>query len=268
MAEAPAPHLVVLDIDGTLLTSAGEILPSTRRAIGALIARGHHVVLASARPPRSVAALSRDLIGEGAAGLISLNGALVSRGAGILLERCILPPTAAAIVRAARARSLTISLYSGWHWKADELTAALREEASILGFEPLLVADLTGQTDPVHKLLALGDPAEIERFRDWLNASALGVNAALSKPCYAEITSATASKADAVAFLRAGLAVARGAVVAIGDGENDIPMLQDAGIGIAMGNAAASVQQAADRITASNDRDGVAEALRALRLIS
>jgi hydroxymethylpyrimidine pyrophosphatase-like HAD family hydrolase len=50
-------------------------------------------------------------------------------------------------------------------------------------------------------------------------------------------------------------------VLAIGDAENDIEMLQMAGIGVAMGNAHASVQAAANHVVASNDADGVAEAV-------
>ena len=47
-------------------------------------------------------------------------------------------------------------------------------------------------------------------------------------------------------------------VIAFGDGNNDIEMLQVAGEGVAMGNAPVEVQQAADYVTGSNDEDGVA----------
>ena len=50
-------------------------------------------------------------------------------------------------------------------------------------------------------------------------------------------------------------------VIAIGDGVCDVSMIQSAGLGIAMGNAQDSVKVCADRITASNDEDGVAEAV-------
>lgn len=56
-------------------------------------------------------------------------------------------------------------------------------------------------------------------------------------------------------------------VMAFGDGGNDLPMLRYAGVGIAMGNAAADVKNAADFITRSVDDDGVAYALRAFGLI-
>ena len=51
-------------------------------------------------------------------------------------------------------------------------------------------------------------------------------------------------------------------VLAIGDSENDLEMLEAAGTGVAMGNAASEVKRAADDITAGNDEEGVALAIR------
>ena len=48
----------------------------------------------------------------------------------------------------------------------------------------------------------------------------------------------------------------------LGDGENDIPMIKAAGIGVAMENALDTVKEAADTITLNNDEDGVAAAIR------
>ena len=50
--------------------------------------------------------------------------------------------------------------------------------------------------------------------------------------------------------------------MAFGDGENDIPMIKAAGIGVAMENALDTVKEAADTITLNNDEDGVAAAIR------
>jgi hydroxymethylpyrimidine pyrophosphatase-like HAD family hydrolase len=50
-------------------------------------------------------------------------------------------------------------------------------------------------------------------------------------------------------------------VIAFGDAANDIPMLQAAGVGVAMGNAAEAVKQESNYITLSNNEDGIAAAL-------
>ena len=62
-------------------------------------------------------------------------------------------------------------------------------------------------------------------------------------------------------YLAAIMRLGKGQVVAIGDGLNDLQMLREAGIGIAMANANASVQHVADMITKSNVEDGVAHAI-------
>ena len=60
------------------------------------------------------------------------------------------------------------------------------------------------------------------------------------------------------------LGIAPGATMAFGDGENDISMLEAAGVGVAMGNGLDIAKSAADRITLTNDEDGVADAIERL----
>lgn len=70
-----------------------------------------------------------------------------------------------------------------------------------------------------------------------------------------------ASKGAGVAWLLDRLGVDPSAVLALGDGENDVEMLQLAGLGVAMGNAGPPALAAADAITATNNEDGVARAI-------
>ena len=53
-------------------------------------------------------------------------------------------------------------------------------------------------------------------------------------------------------------------VVAIGDAPNDLPLLRRAGLAVAMGNAHPAVRSQADLVVATNDQDGVAEAIHTL----
>ena len=62
------------------------------------------------------------------------------------------------------------------------------------------------------------------------------------------------------------LGIKRGEIMAFGDGDNDIVMLKEVGIGVAMANAEAKVKEAADYITMSNEEDGVAEAIEKMVL--
>ncbi len=68
-----------------------------------------------------------------------------------------------------------------------------------------------------------------------------------------------ADKGTGLAALAARLGIAREEVIAIGDGENDIPMLRWAGLGVAMANAPDDVKAAADLIAPHCDEDGCAQ---------
>lgn len=75
------------------------------------------------------------------------------------------------------------------------------------------------------------------------------------------------SKAATISFMARRLGIEKENVIAFGDGENDIEMLEAAGIGVAMGNAAPEIQQVANMVTSSNDQDGIWNALKELEAI-
>jgi Cof subfamily protein (haloacid dehalogenase superfamily) len=259
-------RLVVLDIDGTLLASSGAILRSTRQATAALVDRGHLVALASARPPKSVKTIADSLLGSDAAALISLNGALIMQGNAILHERTIDGPAIDAIVEAAIARRLEVNLFTGFEWFVESIGEGVVAEARILGFGPTIVADFR-RAPSVHKVLLIGSSDATAGLRDWANQSLLGVSAALSKATYCEVTSAQTSKAAAIGVLAREYGVDISNVIAFGDGDNDLPMVARAGIGVAMGNSTPALRHAANLVTSSNDSDGIARALGRLGLI-
>lgn len=81
---------------------------------------------------------------------------------------------------------------------------------------------------------------------------------------YVEIYSQNATKGKALAAAAKYLAIDRSEIACIGDGENDLPMFQEAGTRFAMGNAIPALKAAADKVVSSNDQNGVAEAIQAL----
>lgn len=76
-----------------------------------------------------------------------------------------------------------------------------------------------------------------------------------------EVTTKGVSKGNALKFLCEYFNIKKEEVMAIGDSENDISMLQYAGFGVAMGNAIDTVKKEAEFITETNDNDGVAKAI-------
>lgn len=87
-----------------------------------------------------------------------------------------------------------------------------------------------------------------------------------SHATYLEITHLGVDKAAALLALGQRLGIAPTEMVAIGDQENDMAMLQVATLGIAMGNAPPVVQAVADWVTDTNNRDGVAAAIERLQV--
>ena len=108
-------------------------------------------------------------------------------------------------------------------------------------------------------------PKQKSEIKAWL-AQRYGdrVRAVSTMECNLELTDREGSKGAALAALCQMLNIHTAQVMALGDADNDIGMLQTAGIGVAMSNAIPEVQAAADWITLSNEEDGVAHAIHSL----
>lgn len=94
-----------------------------------------------------------------------------------------------------------------------------------------------------------------------------GCEATRWNPLFSDIVPEGGSKRVGMEKILEYFHIQREECMAFGDGGNDIPMIQYAGIGVAMGNAGETIKQQADYITASVDDDGVALALKHFNLI-
>ena len=90
------------------------------------------------------------------------------------------------------------------------------------------------------------------------------LNVVHTAPFYLEVIPRVINKGQGIRDICRTLGMDVSEVIAFGDAENDIPMLRAAGVGVAMGNAADAVKAAADRVTLTNNEDGIAAALEAL----
>ena len=263
-------HLVAVDLDGTLLNSAKQVSETTARVLR--VAResvGVHVVLATARPPRSVLPFYRQL--GLSAPMINYNGALVFDPASrrVLLHRPIPTETAQGIARLAR-RVYPDVLFSAEimdHWYTDRLDPTYQTETAKL-HPPDLVAPieewLTGE---VTKLLLLGPPDRLTELRRAIDEEfPHQVSMVQTENDLLQIMHATVSKAHALRVVAAHLGVTREQVLALGDNANDVGMLRWAGVGVAMGNAAPEALAVADYITDHHDADGAAKAIAEILL--
>ena len=127
---------------------------------------------------------------------------------------------------------------------------------------------LVTMTDPltVIKAMVMDDPQKVDRLQRALPSKLADRDTILRSEDYClEFINREASKEHGLTVLAKQLGIPQAAVMAIGNGENDIGMIQWAGTGVAMANSGAAVKTAADVVTiADNNHDGVAEAVASI----
>lgn len=267
----PQIKIVFSDVDNTLITSQNKILPVVATTVSDYVKDGGTFVLASARPPRGMEVLAKEL--GTTAIMITLNGALVlQKKAGetdvqTLFEKTMLPVVLPRLLEIVAAQNLAISLnvFAGEEWFAQKHDAWVSQEEQITGACATIGAfssQLGNARQPLHKILCMGEPAEIDHLEKQLDlAPKLQVSYQRSKPTYLEIVQKDVSKMEAIKQVAELLQIPLSQTMALGDGDNDLPMIKDAGIGVAVSNAFPTVKAVADHIVSSNDEGGVAEAL-------
>jgi hydroxymethylpyrimidine pyrophosphatase-like HAD family hydrolase len=264
-------------MDGTLLDSSSRVLPSSVDAIRAALGRGVTVVLATgkARPAAIKAMRAVGLAGEGLVVSrggpgIFLQGLTVYGAGGALIGGGSLPPE---VVRAAWAYSAAAGVALCGFLGETCVTPGMTPEIRSLHdryYEPL--ADVAPSVDrvlagpPLRKLLFMTTAARVdaEVRPHWEAALAAGGGAAATMqavPDMLEVVPAGWDKWAAMQRLLRHLGVPREALMAVGDGGNDLTLVRNAGLGVAMGNAVGEVRAAAAATVASNDEGGVAEAI-------
>jgi Cof subfamily protein (haloacid dehalogenase superfamily) len=263
MTSAPSARrrpLLALDVDGTILTSAGVLTSRTRDALRAADRATWHIVLVTGRPLPQVLLLARDIgIGEF---VVASNGATVAEiESGDVLYQATLPGALIieALIRARRAvPGLRLAITTPRRFDAEP---GFHELAPLTTDVARVVDDaLPEPDDEVHSTVLFVPGGDTETLLTAVAAVVpAGVDVSPSGlPGSVELTPPGVHKGSGIAQLCARLGVDRLDVVAIGDGLNDHEMLTWAGHGVVMGNADPATKQIADEVTAGNDDDGVA----------
>ena len=116
-----------------------------------------------------------------------------------------------------------------------------------------------------NKLLAISSQQQITKLQNMAAKKFPDLTLARSGPTYLEIMPKEVSKRRAVERFQEYYGVSQAEIAAFGDSFVDLEMLRYAGLGIAMGNAPDEVQRAADRVTTSNDEEGIYLVLKTLK---
>jgi Cof subfamily protein (haloacid dehalogenase superfamily) len=259
-------QLLALDIDGTIVTSDLAIPPSVASAIAAAQARGVQVTLATGRMYGSTVPYATQLGIR--APLICYQGGMIRDPlTHEIYEHTTMPSDLAAeAVELLSEAGIFVIAYVEERMcvarRAPELEIYLRWHPE--GIELVVAPDLAGYVaaNAPTKLL-FTSPAEVVEREMLRLAAHFGDRLAVirSHAIFGELTAPGISKGSALKTLAAQLGIPRERVIAIGDHENDLPMIAWAGLGLAMGNAIPAVREAADAVIPSVEEAGVAWAI-------
>ena len=262
--------LIAMDLDGTLNNDQKIITEKTKAALMAAQKRGIRLALASARPSPGLFK-ERDILR-----LQDYNGILMSYNGGrivdaatgkVLFETSMDLAQTKQVLRRLEELPVTPILDDGvqfyvsdkngykvdYECKNNQMTCTeVGNLADFLSFAPI-------------KILMSVQPEELTKVQQQIAAFLPEeLTVVQTAAFYLEVIPKVINKGQGIRDICAVLGIAPAQVISFGDAANDIPMLREAGMGIAMGNAADAVKAAADMVTLSNNDDGIAVALEKL----
>ncbi len=257
--------MVVTDIDGTIADKDANISNNVRESISKLIKKGVKVVLATGRMFRATYPVLVDL--ELNTPIISYQGGFVKEYYGeqkVLYSKYTDVSLAHEVIDYFREKNVHINVYVNdvlFVENDDEYIKKYVENRNIVYtvVDNLKTVNMNG----LHKVLGIDkDPEKIiavtkelkEKYKNDLYIIR-------STPYFCEVSNPEASKASALSFLRNYWGLKKEEVLAIGDQDNDIDMIEEAGVGVAMGNGTPAIKKSADFITKSIDEEGFSYAM-------
>jgi len=256
-------RLLVSDVDGTLVTSDKVLTGESIRAVERLGDAGIIFAITSARPPQGLAMFVEPL--RLTTPLGAFNGALVvDSDMRVLEEKTIGDDLATPIVDLLHTHGLSVWVYQSSQWFVlDENGPHIEAEARICKCRPTRLSDFSSVIDGVTKVVGVSDDPGAGAAANAAMNERFGqrVAATRSQNYFLDVTHPDATKGRVVRFLSDLYGVASDEIATIGDMHNDVSMFAESGLSIAMGNAAAAVQEAASEVSRSNDDEGFAHAV-------
>lgn len=268
---------IVLDIDGTLLTSKKVISAKTKQALITAQEKGIKVILASGRPTTGMFTLAKELEMTKYEGyLVSYNGSRVTdcKTNDVLFNQTMSVETGQSILEHLKNFDVlpmidkedylyVNDVYNNILKLPDGDFNIIEYEARGGNFKLCEIDDLAAfATFPINKILIAAQPEYLQKHVKAIHAPFdETVTAAFSAPFYFEFTDKGIDKAKALNTVFPDLGIHSYNMIAFGDGHNDRSIIEYAGIGVAMGNAADELKAVADDVTLSCDEDGIAAGL-------
>jgi 5-amino-6-(5-phospho-D-ribitylamino)uracil phosphatase len=272
-------RLLAIDIDGTLVNSRDELTDVTRQALRRACAAGLKIVLATGRRYSRalpfVEMLALDLP------LVTASGALIKHPLDhrTLFRAAFDRPLLCDLLAVVERRGFEAVLYAdsyhdGFDFYCLRLEVERPELADYLALNPgchrLWPALMRDPPEGVFAGFAMGTRKEMLALHRELDRELPGLlyTHVLRSPRYlgymCEIAPFGVTKWSGIQHVAAEWGITPGEICAVGDDVNDLPMIEAAGLGIAMGNALLEVKAAADLVAPTHDDNGLAAVVELL----
>ncbi|MGK0552136.1 Cof-type HAD-IIB family hydrolase [Enterococcus faecalis] len=260
--------LIAIDLDGTLLNSQKEISERNRQALLAAKNAGIKVVICTGRPLAAINIYLEQLqLRDAGDYSITFNGGLVQKNdTGEVIEKALMPLSDVHdLYRLATELNIPLDILSDGLVlqlpTSKDYSSLYNVLNKLLTFESFELAQLAQDRIYNKAVIAVEENYLNERIKQIPSRFYDRFEIIKTRNNLLEFMPKGITKAYGISLLARDLHIQPEEVMALGDEENDLPMIQYAGLGVAMANAIPAVKQVADQVTATNDQDGVAQAI-------
>lgn len=259
--------LLCFDIDGTLLDDQKRISDSVKTSLRKVSDMGIRIALVSGRMPAGVEMIENEL-GIDCIKVCNAGTYIFAEGNCIDAKYLSLDSMKSIYERVAEEKGIPLWIFREKAWYVTDVDRYVEREMQIIHYKPEIVAvdnlikRWQGEGKLPNKFLFATDPEMIQTiYRDINDDAWPDIDMACSADTFLEIFPKGVNKGQALKTVCGYLGIGLENVMAFGDQELDISMIEAAGTGIAMGNAIPQLKEKADFVTRTNNEAGIAYAL-------
>ena len=282
--------LIAIDLDGTMLNSYGIVTENTKSVLNRAMEKGIEIVIATGRPIDSTKTIAKEIGTENY--FISGNGALIYdvKKDEIIYEKFLSKEKTLEIIKICEENNISYSVYTEkiiiakalkfnvLYYSKENQKKEIDKQTNITLVNDVEKYIVDMEDEKILKLTICDEDKSvfnsiIRRLRDIKDIEVLdvahmsrktikqGTEEFLIQYYYTEISLAGVDKWNTIEYLIGKLGIEKEEVVTIGDNINDKTMIENAGLGIAMGQSTPVIKEVADVITDDNDNEGVANVI-------
>lgn len=253
---------IAVDMDGTLLNSQKEITPNTLNSINKMIDKGYIFCLSTGRSYAGVSSYLEKINGN--IPLILYNGSVVtfSKTNELLINKVLSSNQAHKILDIINKNNGTYIFWSKEKLFVNELNNYTEKYFKMSNVIPHIIKNESEiPYEDITKIIWFDENEKLKLYQNTILKELYDVNYFTSQPTFLEFVSYGISKANAMEALGKYYNISNDEMIAVGDGCNDLQMIQYAALGVAMANAEQEVIDNANYVTTSNNEDGVAKVI-------